>query len=345
MSVWTWAIADYEVEAMAGLMANKAIVGARLVVDRSCGATQRADHRGLARAVRRRGGRVCKNHAKMARVWTAERRVLIRGSMNLNFNPRFEQADITEGGEDFDLVQRIEDELPVLRPMCSNAEAESASKLSLAFEASELAMFAGVKPWSIGTRRPVVAALVEAGTRRDLAVQYADAFLEYREASKNISEHGRHRAASAHVEPDRESVPRGARPGAAEVAGDGQREGRGVPMVTLDSPCSPSGAPPAARGGARRGVAPVAQRPGTPRAPAAGDRGGGRLRGVPGARTPRRLDAPGLRLVLGGCRRGASAVCCDVAEGLPVGGYVVERLGQEGGAVIWRVVKVSFLSF
>jgi phage terminase small subunit len=36
----------------------------------------------------------------------------------------------------------------------------------------------------------VVAALVEAGTRRDLAVQYADAFLEYREASKNISEHG-----------------------------------------------------------------------------------------------------------------------------------------------------------
>jgi phage terminase small subunit len=36
----------------------------------------------------------------------------------------------------------------------------------------------------------VVAALVEAGTRRDLAVQYADAFAEYREASKNISEHG-----------------------------------------------------------------------------------------------------------------------------------------------------------
>ena len=36
----------------------------------------------------------------------------------------------------------------------------------------------------------VVEALVAAGTRRDLAVQYADAFLEYREASKNISEHG-----------------------------------------------------------------------------------------------------------------------------------------------------------
>ena len=36
----------------------------------------------------------------------------------------------------------------------------------------------------------VVAALVKSGNRKDLAVHYCDAFLEYREASKNISEHG-----------------------------------------------------------------------------------------------------------------------------------------------------------
>lgn len=36
----------------------------------------------------------------------------------------------------------------------------------------------------------IVEQLVEQGTRRDLAVQYVDAFCEYREASKNISEHG-----------------------------------------------------------------------------------------------------------------------------------------------------------
>jgi phage terminase small subunit len=36
----------------------------------------------------------------------------------------------------------------------------------------------------------VVAALVAAGNRKDLAVQYAHAFAEYREASKNIAEHG-----------------------------------------------------------------------------------------------------------------------------------------------------------
>ena len=39
-------------------------------------------------------------------------------------------------------------------------------------------------------RAGIVEALVERGTRRDLAAQYADAFLEYREASKNIAEHG-----------------------------------------------------------------------------------------------------------------------------------------------------------
>ena len=32
VSVWTWTIADYEVEAMAGLMARKEITSGRLVV-------------------------------------------------------------------------------------------------------------------------------------------------------------------------------------------------------------------------------------------------------------------------------------------------------------------------
>ena len=147
-SVWTWAIADYEVEAMAALMGHAAITGARLVVDRS------AEQRSAAtiQAWRDRFGveavRVCKNHAKIARVWNADFRVLLRGSMNLNFNPRFEQADITEGGEDFTLVELIEAELPVLPPLCSNAAADTASGLSLGFERSTLPMFQGLKAWT-----------------------------------------------------------------------------------------------------------------------------------------------------------------------------------------------------
>jgi len=148
VSVWTWAIADYEVEAMAALMASSAIIGARLIVDRS--AEQRSSK--TIQDWRDRFGveavRVCKNHAKIARIWNEDRRVLLRGSMNLNFNPRFEQADITEGGADFDLVTQIEDELPVLPSHCSNADATNASGLSRAYERSTLDMFGGLKVWA-----------------------------------------------------------------------------------------------------------------------------------------------------------------------------------------------------
>ncbi len=92
--------------------------------------------------------RICKNHAKIARVWNDRFRVLLRGSMNLNFNPRFEQLDITEGGEDFDLVERVEGESPVLPRQYSNAETEAATGVSRAFEMSQLQMFRGIKPWA-----------------------------------------------------------------------------------------------------------------------------------------------------------------------------------------------------
>ncbi len=148
VSVWTWAIADYEVEAMAGLMARREITDGTLVIDMS------AERRNgsIIEQWRKRFGednvRICKNHAKIARIWNERYRLLLRGSMNLNFNPRFEQLDVTEGGEDFDLVERIENELPVLARKYSNAEAEAASKLSKAFETSELEMFRGIKPWA-----------------------------------------------------------------------------------------------------------------------------------------------------------------------------------------------------
>jgi len=40
------------------------------------------------------------------------------------------------------------------------------------------------------TRAQVVGMLVERGTRRDRAVFYADAYVEYQEATKNIDENG-----------------------------------------------------------------------------------------------------------------------------------------------------------
>lgn len=148
VSVWTWTIAEYEVEVFTAFLQDRRITGGTLVIDRSAEVRNAA----LIEEWRSRFGaervRVCNTHAKIATVRTDARRVLLRGSMNLNFNPRFEQLDITEGGPDFDLVAEIEADLPVLRPRCSFDEADRASKTSRAFEASTLALFGGTKVWA-----------------------------------------------------------------------------------------------------------------------------------------------------------------------------------------------------
>ena len=148
VSVWTWAIADYEVEVFEALLVDERITGARLVVDYS--ASKRNTDL-LTRWERRFGTgsvRVCKNHAKIARVWTADTRVLLRGSCNLNLNPRFEQIDVTEGGADFELVGEIEEAMKVLPlKQCSHADAQAASGLEDAFGEPVLAAFRGLPVW------------------------------------------------------------------------------------------------------------------------------------------------------------------------------------------------------
>ena len=69
--------------------------------------------------------------------------------MNLNFNPRFEQLDLTEGGADYDLVVRLESELQVLPRLHSSEEASANSKVNLAFEQKTLEIFDKVKTWQI----------------------------------------------------------------------------------------------------------------------------------------------------------------------------------------------------
>jgi hypothetical protein len=141
LSIWTWAIAQYEIETLTGLMLRSDILSARLVLDQS------ADKRSpdLVEAWRERWGvdqvRILRNHAKIARVWNDRFRVLARGSFNLNWNPRTEQMDLDEGSPAFDLVASIEDDLPVLPRNASSAEIMAAGKLDQAFPAETLALF------------------------------------------------------------------------------------------------------------------------------------------------------------------------------------------------------------
>jgi len=55
-----------------------------------------------------------RTHAKIATLEGGGLQVLIRGSINLGTGARFEQIDVTEGGEDFRMIRTLEASLPPL---------------------------------------------------------------------------------------------------------------------------------------------------------------------------------------------------------------------------------------
>jgi hypothetical protein len=150
ISVWTWCIADYEVEAFEKLLRDDRLSGGRLIID------QRGEQRNVDLVDRWRAKfgpesvKVCMNHAKIATLCDANYRVLARGSMNLNHNPRFEQFDVSEGDDAYSLVQEIENELPILPRLCTWREAEEASGVRESWTMDDLKPFqlSGVKVWA-----------------------------------------------------------------------------------------------------------------------------------------------------------------------------------------------------
>lgn len=148
LSIWTWTVAEYEIERFSELRDDGRITDGRLVIDHGA----RNKNAPLIASWKAAHGpesvRYVLNHAKIATIESADRRVLVRGSMNLNFNPRFEQLDVTEGGPDFDLVRQIEGELPILGDNVKGAEVYKGSRVAEAFEPEQLAMFQGVKRWA-----------------------------------------------------------------------------------------------------------------------------------------------------------------------------------------------------
>lgn len=148
LSLWTWTVAEYEVEVLDRLRRDDRLESGLLVIDYAA----RAKNLGIIRDWKAAFGgdsvRYVVNHAKIATVEGGGYRCLLRGSMNLNFNPRFEQFDLTEGGADFDLVREIEGELPILGDHCSGDAVYRASKVSSAFEPEQLELFKGIKVWA-----------------------------------------------------------------------------------------------------------------------------------------------------------------------------------------------------
>jgi len=149
LSIWTWTIADYEIGRFTDLASDGRITGGRLVIDHGA----RNKNAGIIGDWKARFGsgsvRYVLNHSKIATVETAGGiRVLLRGSMNLNFNPRFEQLDVSEGGPAFDLVKQIEEELPDLPDNASGASVYKATKVGDAFDSETLSLFKKVRTWA-----------------------------------------------------------------------------------------------------------------------------------------------------------------------------------------------------
>ena len=165
LSVWTWCIADYEIETFESLLRSQQITGATLVIDRAGeqqvaktrsfrdGSIGRAERQGaLMTRWRNKFGpesiKVVLNHAKIATLDNGKMKVVIRGSMNLNHNPRFEQLDVTEGAGPFDLIREIEQGLPNLPANYTRAEVEAATGAHSLFTPEELLPFQGdLKIW------------------------------------------------------------------------------------------------------------------------------------------------------------------------------------------------------
>lgn len=149
VTLWTWTVAEYEVQCLTRLRVDGRVRSGLLVIDAGARHKNAAIISDWQATFGASSVRYVVNHAKIATVRSADGLcLLLRGSMNLNMNPRFEQFDITEGGADFDLVAGLESELPVLADACSGGEARAATKVNAAFSVDTLDIFDGLKRWA-----------------------------------------------------------------------------------------------------------------------------------------------------------------------------------------------------
>ena len=148
VSIWTWTVAAYELDCFERFASDGRITDGLLVVDGGARGKNAELLWQWQRSFGENSVRYVLNHAKIATIQTDQFRILLRGSMNLNFNPRFEQFDLTEGGADFELVKEIERGLPVLAMNAPGSEVYRASNVGSAFGVEQLKMFQGCRTWA-----------------------------------------------------------------------------------------------------------------------------------------------------------------------------------------------------
>ena len=113
LSVWVWSIADWEIQTIERLIADGRVLSADLLIDYASITKKGATIKGWTDRFGLGSVKFIVNHAKIVRIWNDDGwKICIRGSCNLNYNPRFEQIDIDDNSPAFDLVEKIESEIP-----------------------------------------------------------------------------------------------------------------------------------------------------------------------------------------------------------------------------------------
>jgi hypothetical protein len=107
----TWTAAKTDITAVLEMVKSKKILDSRWLVDLTF---QRRSPE-LAHEIRKTFGndaiRVAKNHAKFALIETSKYKIVLRTSMNINYNPRFEDFTISNDPELYDFIMNIINEV------------------------------------------------------------------------------------------------------------------------------------------------------------------------------------------------------------------------------------------
>jgi hypothetical protein len=111
LTVSTWTAANADLSSVSSLLESNKLTGARFIFD----FTFQNRQPGLAQNIRKRFGprsiRVTRNHAKFFQLKAPGWTITCKTSMNLNFNPRFEDFDLSNDPALFAFLEEIVDEL------------------------------------------------------------------------------------------------------------------------------------------------------------------------------------------------------------------------------------------
>ncbi|MCE5268661.1 MAG: hypothetical protein LLG00_12325 [Planctomycetaceae bacterium] len=99
LSISTWTAASYEIQSLLAMLQRGDILGTRWLIDFSMARREPATTAQLRDAFGADNIRVAQNHAKWCIIQNPQWRVVLRSSMNLNMNPRFEDFQIAHDPE------------------------------------------------------------------------------------------------------------------------------------------------------------------------------------------------------------------------------------------------------